>query len=136
MKTLPQTQANSEPRLSTWALMNSLVRCLAWLMLLYIVPFFLMPEFLRLFEEFGIELPALAKFGFELVDKIHKLWFFFIPLVLAMVVGQEVLLLSLPHGKTRMTLNLVAWIALFVSVVVFVLVIGQPMMSIWNGLAS
>ena len=136
MKTLSKTQPDLEPRFSSWALVNSLLRCLVWLAFLFLVPWVLIPELGKLFEEFGIELPGIAKLGFALADKVHKLWFIAIPLLFAMAVGQEVLLLSLPPGKNRTTLNVIAWFVFLVAIVVFVLGFGMPLVSLWSGLTN
>lgn len=132
--------SNEEPqhasRFSTRALFNSGLRIVVWLLVLVGGFLFFIPEFEKMFEEFGIELPGLSQLVISLSDKAIKLSFVFLPFVILISIMAELGLLAIPRGAIRRIFNRLAWLVLLLAIILFAIAMGLPLIQIMEGLTG
>jgi hypothetical protein len=123
-------------RFSTRALLNAALRIVVWLFVLVGGLLFLIPEFKKMFEEFGIALPVLSQWVISLSDKAIKLSFVFLPFVFLAIIMAELGLLSIPRGAIRGILNKLAWLVLLLAIILLAVAFCIPLIQIMEGLTG
>jgi hypothetical protein len=111
-------------RFSTKALLNSGLRSLVTLSICVELPL-LTRKFKVMFEEYGVELPALAQIVLTISDRAYFLFFLFIPFVILASITVELGILAMPRGTSRTILNLFTWFVLVMAIITY----GLGMMS-------
>ena len=140
-KDLPSKALSVGTAFNTKSIINSSVRLSFWLAL-FVAYLFVIPQFHRMSEEFGIEMPRIAQFVIASSDRMIKLWFLMIPLFMATLAISEVVALLLPlacgssANTVRKWLNRLAWLALFLVVGITLVGVMAPLMSIISGLSQ
>ena len=133
-KNSPNVQC-SKDAVSFGFLVSIVIRSLTWIALLVLVPFLLLPHCLRMFEEFGIELPKLTQLTFAVSDIILKIGFVYVIVAIPVIVAWQ-LVLFFANGTRGSKLVVVDWILISIATVILVISVGIPIAAIVSGLTG
>ena len=114
---------------------NALRGLIAFLCLGF-VPVFIMPIFINMFEEFGIELPGLSILIVNFSSRARMFWIVFLPFSLCAFAGIEFGLFAMPKGTLKTLANVAYWIALICVIGIVCLSLAIPCIAIINGLMA
>lgn len=130
--TLQEERPELKPdsRFSTKALLNSVLRIFVGLLVFVGGFLFLIPELQLTFEEFGVDLPLLSQMVMSLSERAISISFVFLPVVIVLLIVAEIGLLSIPNEAIRKILNILAWLVLFVAIILFALALGIPLIQV------
>lgn len=104
---------------------HGVFRCLFAFFFVGCLPFFIMPEFAAMYEEFGMEVPLMTQYVVRFSELAASLSYVFLPLCFFIFASVEICLFKLPKGRLKTLLNAVYWLSL-------ILVVGTASVSIWN----
>ena len=134
-KNSPNVQCNKDA-VSFGFLVSIVIRSLFWIALLVLVPFLLLPHCLRMFEEFGIELPKLTQLTFAVSDIILKIGFVYVIVAIPVIVAWQLVLFFANGTRIGSKLVVVDWILISIATVVLVISLGIPIAAIVSGLTG
>ena len=89
-----------------------------------IAPIFMVPSFLDLFEEFGIELPGYSILVLQFSRLTIRYWYVWLPLSICLFAGIEFAILKGLSGIAKLSVNILYWLVLL-------LIAGIAFLGIW-----
>ena len=89
-----------------------------------IAPFFVVPAFWDLFEEFGVELPGYSILVLEFSSLTVRYWYVLLPLSICLLAGIEFAILKGFSGMAKLSVNIIYWLVLL-------LIAGIAFLGIW-----
>ena len=123
-------KAGDQPQpLSKGAISVQVFRIAMWMGMVFSF-LFVVPEFQKMFEEFGIELPSITRLLLSLCKRGQAV---FITLLMV-VAAVETAALMIPNASGRKWARRLSWIGLFLCLAFFVAAIFMPLSSIISGL--
>ncbi|MFK7768072.1 MAG: hypothetical protein AB8B55_12685 [Mariniblastus sp.] len=135
-KSPSSTEPVSAERLPNNSLANHISRVLFVFFFFGLFPVFIAPNFMAMFDEFGVELPVVLQWAFTYCELFNQYAFIGLPAILLGSIALEVLLRKFTAGRTRATLNLLLWLLLITSVAFCCLALFNTLDAISSGLAA
>ena len=117
-----------------WRIAGVVTRFAIFLLIVVFRPF-VIAVFVKMFEEYGIELPRISQLAIMYSDRFIRLWFLWIPILFLLYVGFERCVALGGKGLRKVSLTLF-WLWAFLSLVYFVVAMGLPSISIIEGLTA
>ena len=123
------------PKYWTGRRIAGVVTRFAIFLLIVVFRHFVVAEFKKMFEEFGIELPYISQLAIMYSDRFFRIWFLWIPILFLLYAGFEICLAF--AGKVlRRILSTLFWLWAFLMFVYFVIAMSLPMIPIIEGLTA
>ena len=117
-------------------IISTVLRIIWWLGLTIIVPFFVIPNFKELFDEYGISLPAMSQFVIAMGDTITKYFIVYAIAAVPAVVAWPALLLLFRKGRVVSKLIIADWLLLLSISLFLIVALGLPLISIAAGITA
>ena len=130
---------NSQPE-KTSATIRSItsttVRFIWWLTLMILVPFFILPEFKQLFDEYGITIPEMTELTIAVCDYILSYFILYAVVIVPAVIAWQVLSIVFKKSRIVSKLIVVDWILLLIVTLFLVVALGLPVITIAAGITG
>jgi len=118
------------------SLISTTVRFIWWLALMILAPFFILPEFKELFDEFGITLPVMTQLTIAVGDYILRYFILYAIVIVPAVIAWQVLLIVFKQSRNVSKLIVVDWILLSIVTLFLVIALGLPIITIVAGITG
>lgn len=118
------------------AIVSAVSRLVFWFVLLFVVPFVLLPQQKELYEEFGISLPANTQYTLAIGDRIMKYSLIYCLVVAQLIVAWQGALILLRPRRFGRILVAIDWLLILGISLFLIAAFVMPMLTIVYGLTG